>query len=62
MVSALAVIVVFNIVADAVDKVVERLLGPFNIEMVVEPIDIKISEAIMNFQENAQQVTQRVSI
>lgn len=53
---------VINIVTDAIDKVVERLLGPFNIEMVVEPIDIKISEAIMNFQENAQQVTQRVSI
>lgn len=50
----------WNNFVDAVDKVVERLLGPFNIEMVVEPIDIKISEAIMNFQENAQQVTQRV--
>lgn len=47
--------------ADAVDKVVERLLGPFNIEMVVEPINIKISEAIMNFQESSPQVSQRVN-
>lgn len=28
--------------------------------MVVEPIDIKISEAIMNFQENGRDVSQRV--
>lgn len=37
-------------------------MGPFNIEVVVEPINIKISEAIMNFQENAQQVSQRVRL
>jgi hypothetical protein len=43
------------------EKVTDRLLGPFNIEMVVEPIDIKISEAIMNFQENGHEVSQRVS-
>lgn len=36
--------------AIAMDKVAERLLGSFNIVMVVEPINIKISEAIMNFQ------------
>lgn len=35
---------------NAMEKVSERLLGPFNIVMVVEPINIKISEAIMNFQ------------
>lgn len=44
------------------DKVIDRLLGPFNIEMVVEPINIKISEAIMNFQENNSPVSRRVSI
>lgn len=38
-----------NFVA-SMDKITERLLGPFNIVMVVEPINIKISEAIMNFQ------------
>lgn len=32
------------------ERVSDRLLGPFNIVMVVEPINIKISEAIMNFQ------------
>lgn len=37
----------------SMDKIIERLLGPFNIVMVVEPINIKISEAIMNFQVNA---------
>ena len=36
----------------SMDKITERLLGPFNIVMVVEPINIKISEAIMNFQVN----------
>lgn len=36
----------------AMDRIIERLLGPFNIVMVVEPINIKISEAIMNFQVN----------
>lgn len=36
--------------AMAMDKVAERLLGSFNIVMVVEPLNIKISEAIMNFQ------------
>lgn len=42
------------------EKVSDRLLGPFNIEVVVEPINIKISEAIMNFQENAPDVSEKV--
>jgi len=42
------------------DKVADRLLGPFNIEVLVRPINLKISEAIMNFQENSQDVSQRV--
>ncbi|KAK9504487.1 hypothetical protein O3M35_010809 [Rhynocoris fuscipes] len=50
----------WNSFIDATDDLIGRLLGPFNIEVVVEPINIKISEAIMNFQENAQQVSQRV--
>lgn len=45
---------------DALDKVADRLLGPFNIEVVVEPINIKISEAVMIFQENGQEVSNRV--
>lgn len=34
----------------SMERIADRLLGPFNIVMVVEPINIKISEAIMNFQ------------
>lgn len=37
-----------------------RLETSFNIESVVDPIDIKISEAIMNFQENGIQVSNKL--
>ncbi|KAL0185034.1 hypothetical protein M9458_020730, partial [Cirrhinus mrigala] len=40
--------------------VTERLEGPFNIESVMEPIDVKISEAIMNMQENSMQLSYQV--
>ncbi|XP_076657141.1 glypican dally-like [Halictus rubicundus] len=50
----------WNHFVEAVDKVAERLLGPFNIEMLVRPINLKISEAIMNFQETGPDVSQRV--
>jgi len=43
-----------------VDKIADRLLGPFNIEVLVRPINLKISEAIMNFQESSADVSQRV--
>lgn len=49
-----------NLFAEALIKVQLRLLGPFNIELVVEPINVKISEAIMNFQESATQITNKV--
>lgn len=39
-----------------------RLEGPFNIESVVDPIDVKISGAIMNLQENGGMVSQKVSV
>ena len=45
---------------DEMMKVAERLEGPFNIEAVVDPIDVKISNAIMNFQENGEIVTTKV--
>lgn len=44
----------------SMERVSDRLLGPFNIVMVVEPINIKISEAIMNFQETGQEITKQV--
>ncbi|KAF4521466.1 hypothetical protein B566_EDAN001763 [Ephemera danica] len=50
----------WNSFVDAFVQVASRLLGPFNIEVVVEPINIKISEAIMNFQENGHEVSQKV--
>lgn len=40
----------------------DRLLGPFNIETVVEPINIKISEAIMNFQDNGKSVSEKIFV
>lgn len=46
---------------DAMLLVAERLEGPFNIESVMDPIDVKISEAIMNMQENSMQVSQKVN-
>ncbi|KAG5878895.1 hypothetical protein JTB14_023554 [Gonioctena quinquepunctata] len=45
---------------DAIDKVGDRLLGPYNIEIVVEPLNIKISEAIMNFQESGAEVSKKI--
>jgi len=45
---------------DSLIAVGERLIGPFNIEAVVDPIDIKISDAIMNFQESGIEVTKKV--
>lgn len=45
---------------DALMKVAERLEGPFNIETVVEPIDVKISDAIMNFQDNSEDLSEKV--
>ncbi|KAL6429520.1 hypothetical protein ACFW04_008299 [Cataglyphis niger] len=50
----------WNHFVEAVDKVADRLLGPFNIEVLVRPINLKISEAIMNFQESSHDVSQRV--
>ncbi|RXN02552.1 glypican-6-like isoform X2 [Labeo rohita] len=45
---------------DAMLLVADRLEGPFNIETVMEPIDVKISEAIMTMQDNSMQVSSKV--
>uniref|UniRef100_A0A8D0CME5 Glypican 6b n=1 Tax=Sander lucioperca TaxID=283035 RepID=A0A8D0CME5_SANLU len=50
----------WNLYIDAMLLVAQRLEGPFNIESVMEPIDVKISEAIMNMQDNSAQVSYRV--
>jgi len=39
----------------------ERLEGPLNIEHVVEPIEVKLSNAIVNFQENSVPISSKVS-
>eukprot|EP00062_Callorhinchus_milii_P006607 gi/632947359/ref/XP_007889009.1/ PREDICTED: glypican-6-like [Callorhinchus milii] len=50
----------WNLFIDAMLLVADRLEGPFNIEAVMDPIDVKISEAIMNMQENSMQVSAKV--
>uniref|UniRef100_A0AAX7TL87 Glypican 6a n=1 Tax=Astatotilapia calliptera TaxID=8154 RepID=A0AAX7TL87_ASTCA len=40
--------------------VADRLEGPSNIEAVIQPIDIKISDAIMTMQDNSMQVSAKV--
>lgn len=48
-------------VTDAMLLVANRLEGPDNIEAVIDPVDIKISEAIITMQENSMQVSAKVS-
>jgi len=50
----------WNEFATALEGILERLLGSYNVEAVVEPIHIKISEAIMNFQESGPELSQAV--
>ncbi|ETE71946.1 Glypican-4, partial [Ophiophagus hannah] len=50
----------WNSFIDSMLMLAERLEGPFNIESVMDPIDVKISDAIMNMQENSLQVSQKV--
>lgn len=48
------------VVTGAMLLVADRLEGPFNIEAVIEPVDIKISEAIITMQDNSMQVSAKV--
>uniref|UniRef100_A0A8C6S8D3 Glypican 4 n=1 Tax=Neogobius melanostomus TaxID=47308 RepID=A0A8C6S8D3_9GOBI len=50
----------WNNFLDAMLGLADRLEGPFNFESVIEPIDVKLSDAIMNMQENSMQVSQKV--
>lgn len=45
---------------DAMVKVGERLENPFNIDNVVQPVNYKISDAIMNFQESGVDISEKV--
>ncbi|XP_059927175.1 glypican-6a isoform X4 [Gadus macrocephalus] len=42
----------WNLFLDAMLLVADRLVGPLNIQEVLQPIDVKISDAIMTMQEN----------
>uniref|UniRef100_A0A8C7N9R6 Glypican 6a n=1 Tax=Oncorhynchus kisutch TaxID=8019 RepID=A0A8C7N9R6_ONCKI len=50
----------WNLFIDAMLLVADRLEGPFNIEAIMEPIDVKISEAIMTMQDNSMTVSAKV--
>lgn len=50
----------WNNFLDAMIGLAGRIEGPFNFESIVDPIDVKISDAIMNMQENSMQVSQKV--
>lgn len=51
---------VLCVLTDAMLLVADRLQGPSNIEVVIQPIDIKISDAIMTMQDNSMQVSAKV--
>lgn len=44
----------------ALADLAKKLTVQYNIETIIRPIDVQISEAIMNFQENAVNITERV--
>uniref|UniRef100_A0A915J1J6 Glypican-6 n=1 Tax=Romanomermis culicivorax TaxID=13658 RepID=A0A915J1J6_ROMCU len=41
-------------------QLLDRLQGPLNIESVIDPITIKISDAIMTFQDKGQEITDKI--
>ena len=46
---------------ESLTTLADRLIGSFNVETVILPLDINISDAIMTFQDSGYQVTQKVS-
>nr|XP_032831012.1 glypican-6-like isoform X2 [Petromyzon marinus] len=50
----------WNSFVDAMLQLTERLEGPFNVETVLAPIDVRISDAIMHLQENSVQVSTQI--
>lgn len=51
---------VWNQYIDALKMLARRLDGPFNIEAVVDPMNVKISDAIMTYQSKADFVSAKV--
>lgn len=46
----------------AMDELAFRLSNKYNFEAIISPLDVKISEAIMNFQENGDNITYQVGL
>lgn len=44
----------------ALEELTEKLVGPFSFEAVIDPIDVKISDAIMNMQDNGKTIKEKV--
>ena len=52
----------WNTYINSMINLVAKLKGPFNMEVLVVPLGVQISEAIMEFQYNTKNITQKVSI
>ena len=48
--------------SDSILTLSDRLAGPFNAENVILPLDVSISEAIMNFQESGFKVSDFIMV
>lgn len=44
----------------SLSELAHKLSTSYNIETIIEPLDVQISEAIMNFQENATNITYQI--
>jgi hypothetical protein len=51
---------VYYLFVDALLNLLDRLKGPYNLENVISPMNVHISEAIMIFQERGQIITSKV--
>ena len=50
----------WNQFIDALVALTTKIEGPFSMEAVIEPLGVKISEAIMAFQDNQANITKKV--
>lgn len=49
--------IIIKILSDALLNLLDRLKGPYNLENVINPMNVQISEAIMIFQERGQNIS-----
>ncbi|XP_060082716.1 glypican-6-like [Ylistrum balloti] len=50
----------WNDYIEAMKQLATRLEGPFNIESVVDPIDVQISNAIMTLHDNGEEISEQI--